>query len=506
MNHPFDELIKDLAQSVTRRAVLKQFSIGLAGLALAIVVALPAPALATSRGPLIELSRPNAVGGCNDGFALDLPATSWTLDDAFDTFIAVNPVNPKNIVATWTQGPVQNIVAAVSFDGGGTWQRVPIPFTVCSGGPFLGAGDERLCFAPNGDVHVIAVVGNDLAATGIAVCKSTDGGLHWSAPVVLEGSVGLGPVHQALIIADPADARYLYGIWDGADGARGPAVFSRTIDGGLTWEPVRPIVQTRPQDYVQFSQLLVLPDGTLLDAYALINIRNSGHGLRQDLSLEIIRSTDRGQTWSSQTQAAIMLPLYGGPEGNSLVANPETGQFVSDPLNPSVAVDKRNGNLYAVWGDGRFSNFQYNDIAFSMSTNSGFTWSAPIRVNQTPLNIPAVNRQCFMPTLAVAGDGTIGVAYYDFRFNDPNSGLPTDYWLARCKPSSTTPATNPASWGGEVRLTDSSFNIAACFTLLGDFYIGESFGLATVGKDFVSTFTQVDQDNVAAIFFRRVQQ
>ena len=29
-------------------------------------------------------------------------------------------------------------------------------------------------------------------------------------------------------------------------------------------------------------------------------------------------------------------------------------------------------------------------------------------------------------------------------------------------------------------------------------------GLAGVGGDFVSAFTQVDQDNVTAIFFRRV--
>jgi hypothetical protein len=35
MNHQFDELTKGLAQPVSRRAVLKQFGIGLAGMALA---------------------------------------------------------------------------------------------------------------------------------------------------------------------------------------------------------------------------------------------------------------------------------------------------------------------------------------------------------------------------------------------------------------------------------------------------------------------------------------
>lgn len=35
MNNQFDELTKSLAQSVTRRAALKKFSLGLAGIALA---------------------------------------------------------------------------------------------------------------------------------------------------------------------------------------------------------------------------------------------------------------------------------------------------------------------------------------------------------------------------------------------------------------------------------------------------------------------------------------
>jgi hypothetical protein len=35
MNNPFDELTKNLAQSVTRRAAFKKFGVGLAGMALA---------------------------------------------------------------------------------------------------------------------------------------------------------------------------------------------------------------------------------------------------------------------------------------------------------------------------------------------------------------------------------------------------------------------------------------------------------------------------------------
>ena len=499
MHNQFGERTKGLAQSATRRAALKKLGVSLALAALTV-----SSARASSLGPLIELSRPNAVGACDTGFPG--PPGNWTLDDTFEPFMAVNPVNPKNIVAVWIQGLLQNIIAAVSLDGGRTWQQVPVPFTTCSGGPYLGAGDERICFAPNGDLYAIAVVGMDLPSRGVAVCKSTDGGLHWSGPITLDGPKGFVPDDIAEVVPDPADARRLYAIWAGSDnGHRGPAVFTRTTDAGKTWEPARAIVQPTPQDYVQFSQLLVAPDGTLVDVYELVDVKNSGHGIQQTASLQVSQSLDHGLTWSAPSPGPVMTPVLRA-DGDVLVTDPDTGALVNGSISQSVAMDSRNGTIYAVWADGRFSNYQYNDAAFSMSSDGGLSWSAPIRVNQTPLNIPAANRQTFVPCIAVAADGTIGVSYYDLRFNDSNPGLPTDYWLVRCQPSGDRPATNPVNWANEVRLTDRSFDLELCGTILGTYYPGDYFGLATIGSDFVSAFAQVDQDNVTSIFFRRISK
>src|SRR5882724_3681297 len=115
MNNKFDELTKCLAQSVTRRQAPKKFGIDLAVLAVAGVLALPPTASASTLGPLVELSVPNAVGSCDDGFRL--PGT-MTPSDAAEPSLAVNPAHPNNIVAAWIQGPVQNIVTTASFDGG----------------------------------------------------------------------------------------------------------------------------------------------------------------------------------------------------------------------------------------------------------------------------------------------------------------------------------------------------------------------------------------------------
>ncbi len=455
---------------------------------------------ALNGGSLVELSRPNAVGSCNTGFTA---FGTWSTDEAEEPSLAVNPVDPNNIVAAWIQGPFQDIIAAASFDKGQTWHEVPLPLTVCTGGSFVAAGDVWLSFGPSGVLYGIAVACNaPCSSRFLELMRSTDGGLHWTTSVLPgSNSVDPPPDHPSLT-ADPTNAAFVYAIWNGSNSPHsGAAVFSRTVDGGSTWEPARLLVQTASQSFIQFSQILVLPNGTLVDLYEFY--AQQPNGPITQTSLQLVRSVDQGQTWSTPVNAATMTPLY-DPAGNTLVVDPETGQAVRDPTNPSFGVDGRNGNLYAVWEDGRFSNFRYNDIAFSMSADGGFSWSAPIRVNQTPLNIPTANRQAFVPSVAVAANGTIGVSYYDFRFNEPTPGLPTDRWLVQCHPGPNSTASDPACWTSEARLTNSSFDMEDVVpNLFGGFFLGEYFGLANVRNDFVATLTQPDGDNVTSVFFAR---
>jgi len=482
MNDKFDELTKGMVQSV---------GLSLLCLAATALSEMSAHANDFKLGPLIDLSDPDALAACGSNGAEK------------ETSIAANPGNPKNIVATWIGGLFKGIGSAISFDGGKTWAQGVVPGTaLCTGGGFDISADPWLSFGPNGTLYHACIGSNNGSDGGaIFVNKSTDGGLTWAGPATLFATTDkrFSPDYPR-ITADPTDARYVYATWNNDDsGNRGHGMLARTTDGGRTWEPARIFYDPGTANGATLGHTInVLPGGTLVDIFT--EFKFADDGVHKGALLSVIRSTDKGQSWAQPIRAAAM-PVFS-------VIDPETGVTVVNANsccpNPSNITDRNNGNLYVVWEDTRFSNGQYSSIAFSMSSDGGFTWSTPIQINKTPAKLAPANGQAFLPAMAVAADGTIGVTYYDFRFNDPEAGMLTDYWLVHCHASATTPATDPANWGNEVRLTGTSFDIEKAPTPEGGYFIGDYEGLTTVGNDFLATWSQPYGTDPDSIFFRRV--
>jgi hypothetical protein len=238
------------------------------------------------------------------------------------------------------------------------------------------------------------------------------------------------------------------------------------------------------------NQLVVLPNGRLLTFFN--EIINQPTPL--PFSLSFVFSPDKGVTWLPGGDQAIRTNqiLSVG------VSTPDKGVPVRDAaILFDVAVDRTSGNVYAVWQDARFSGF--DQIALSMSTDLGFTWSEPIKINLTPANAENPRRQqAFLPSVVVAGDGTVVVTYYDFR-NDNTTGELTDHWLIRCP----TACADPAHWGHEVRLTEVSFDYLQAPFANGAF-IGDYVGLAAQDTQAVAFFPQAFSEDHASVFFRRV--
>jgi hypothetical protein len=488
-------------------------------------------------GPLVQVSGNSLYANST---ADHLPTDQILLNSEDENQVAVDPTNPNHLVALWQGDETavgnrgQNV--GVSFDGGKTWKAAPLPgVTLDSGGPLQSTADPWLAFAANGDLYATCLAFTSpqqffgtTAEDNVLVLKSTDGGLTWGPPTVLHDNTDPRAFNdKESITTDPTDPNLAYMAWDffsvpsgfagrkeqpviGFAGVKGPALFARTTDGGKTWGPVQTIYDPGANSLAFGHELVVAPNGTLLDFFAedLGNKNNDG-GTKFEVNLSVLMSADKGQTWQNGK------PIRAAKMDAVPLSDPDNGVPIDDTSftqeQPDVAVDPHNGFLYAVWRDGRFSGGQYSSIAFSMSTDGGFTWSAPVKINKTPTNLPPGDQQAWLPSVKVTDDGTVAVTYYDFRNNDAGPGLATDYWVEFGKSATPTALANPSNWGNELRLTDQSFNLEqAQFQGNGDsvagLFLGDYEGLKAVGNDFIATFcvAGVAPGDPKSIFCRRI--
>jgi hypothetical protein len=288
---------------------------------------------------------------------------------------------------------------------------------------------------------------------------------------------------------------------------RGPTWFSRTTDGGDTWEEARLIFDPGTINQTIGNQIAVLPDneefdGELVNVFDLIQgatNRPPGRGF----SIAVIRSSDHGATWSKR---AIIVDRHNTFQG--LVVDPDdpntqTRTVRTGDIIPQVTVDPNSGAIYVVFQDSRFNGVR-SSIAFSQSLDGGLTWSPTIKINKTPPNISVGNQQAFNPVVTVLADGTIGVRYSDFRNNTPAvATLETDEFLIHCHPTTPTACTDPANWGDEVKQTDVSYNMRQAPFARG-WFVGDYVGMDTDGEDFLPFWTQPFGGDPGNAFFRRV--
>jgi hypothetical protein len=438
-----------------------------------------------------------------------------SLNSEVEPRLAVDPTNNQHVVAVWQQdrwsnGGARGIVAGDSTDGGVTWTSVVVPgLSLASGGTYQRASDPWVSIATNGDVYVsslevtLAPAGFPLNSA-IFVSKSphtADGSLQFGQPTLLQADTSPFPNNifndKESVTTDPADPNRVYVIWDRGEFPGDNAAFdafhshairqdillATTTDGGQTWT-TSTIRSPQANDGETANHIVVEPDGTLVDAFVLTKGSGSQPAQADQNFLAVIRSTDHGLTWSD--------PIIGPAEESIGITDPNTGAPVrSGDVLPDVTADPQSGALYAVWGDGRFSDFTHDDIALAVSTDGGQTWSDPIKVNQTPTTIPAGDQQAFTPSVAVAASGTVAVTYYDFRNNTGGPGLPTDYWIAHADSNFT----NPGSWSQENRLTDASFNLEVTPRTSRGFFLGDYEGLVAAGSSFDALFSQAGSDS-----------
>jgi len=473
--------------------------------------------MAHAAGPLLAGLAVGVLAGCGDNIydpfvALvrvsgDTPFAEGCGGDAFqgkpftsvevEPSLAIDPTDPLHFVGAWQQdrwttGGANGIGTAATFDGGATWQtRVP-RLGRCSGGDdaYTRGTDPWVTMAADGTVYLFALIfDGESALNAMVSSRSNDGGLTWGAPSTLQVDNNTDIFNDKnSITADPVDPGRVYAVWDRLAGldhptdptTSGPTWFARTTDG--VWETARAIYDPGLDSQTIANYIAVLPDGTLLDLFDLIEHTSSNSPTH---TAAVVRSTDKGQTWSDAIRIAPMAARG--------VSDPYNQVFIRSGANlPQIAVDRASGAAYVVWQD-YIAGAGVDGARIASSRDGGLTWSAPRPVN----GAPAV--AAFTPNVAVASDGTVGVMYYDLR-----NVRPADADAFRVTPWLATSHDGGVIWDDE-QLSEP-FDLRPAL-LVSSYFLGDYQALAAAGDVFVPFFVgaNADSDDKTDVFVRKLR-
>ena len=431
------------------------------------------------------------------------PAAGGTVfnNSEVEPFVAANPAKAGNLIAVWQQdrwsnGGAHALMSAASTDGGHSWgSQTALPFNMCAPGglSYERASDPWVSIGPDGIAYAISIsfnaTNNDNA---VAAVRSTNGGASWDHLNVIRQDNNQNQFFndKESVTADPTRPGYAYAVWDQLVGPvdnpavlahnfssfTGPTYFAKTTDGGVSWSESKIILPMRQRQQSIANVIVVAPGDVLYDFFTLITATGPNNGpnstASHGLAIAFMKSTDNGDTWSDPQIVQQMDSLT--------VTDPNTGQPLrTADFDAAPAVDPATGQLYLVWQDARDTAGKnhkggWSRILFTTSTNGGQTWSDPVAVSKSPAGISA-----FLPAIAVASDGRVGLTYYDFRTlsADNTTTLPTDIWFksaargASLADASETHVTGP-------------FNFLAAPNA-GGFFLGDYEGLAANGTTFV---------------------
>jgi hypothetical protein len=402
-----------------------------------------------------------------------------------EPYVAVSPRNPRRVIAVWQQdrfavagGALSNIVA-VSNDGGRNWRRMKIPgASACTGGEDERTSDPWVTIGGNGRTY-LGILTFDIypgqedfgTPTQQRVSHSIDGGRLFSSPAVVadDGTYN----DREAVTADPRRPGHAYIAWvkrSGLLGESGVAMFSRTTDGGATWSPQRVVHTPLPGTLPDPTLIEVLPDGTLLYVFMLVNGSPVvGSPVLVPFYVMAMRSEDLGETWTAPQQIGVI-------ENPVAPHDPRTGAEVRafPVLDTAIAPD---GTAYVVWNE-IFSETR-SSVLYSRSTDGGRSWSAGDEVAE-------VRAQAFIPAVAVARGGVVGVTWDDFTGDEPGDRrLTTRVWFAHSHDRGRTWAKRPL--GGPFDMLTAPETAS---TEIAGRFVGDYQGLAAAGRGFAAVFAE----------------
>lgn len=323
---------------------------------------------------------------------------------ASETMVAINPLNPLNIVAS------ANWNHFFSFNGGRTWSRGAD--VTGDGQP---QGDPNVAFDRHGtvyrqglDVYHAGQLNSPQAPRGVTVQSSVDGGRTLLAPVYAykpppytgspdQGILTIDTVQSSPYVgnlyvtaADYQSAGYLPSY--PAVGFPMIALISR--DGGKTWDSPIDISDSPLYDQESSEYVTTGEKGQVYAAW------QKGGG--SQMHVIFTRSLDGGRTWAPNIVVRTLpLPLNINTYSTDIRGN------------ITIDVDRSNGpnrgTIYLSSVDLNGASGGAADAWMVKSTDGGNTWSSSVLLSDAPRG---PNKYDFQPRISVAPNGRVDAAWY----------------------------------------------------------------------------------------------
>ena len=236
--------------------------------------------------------------------------------------------------------------------------------------------DNSLSSPFNGYLYDAWTNFNGTDSLEIEITTSSSNGTDWSTPVSVSSAVMAGSHNQGVNLhTGPNGETYavwaVYDDWPVGEAALG---FSRSLDGGNTWDPgqriqnnILGIRNMSTDDFHKNMRVNSFPSMTVDisngphrgDIYVVwSNIGVPGINTGTGIDVYMIRSSDQGLTWS--------VPLR---------INQDTPGLGKQHFSPWITCDPVNGNLSVVFYDDRDVSSSECEVFVANSINGGNTWS-----------------------------------------------------------------------------------------------------------------------------------